>query len=157
MLCCVFPWPHAPLQVETIGDAYMVVGGVPIPKDTHAERVANFALGMRIAAREVKNPITGQPIQVLICLSLWSCGRFLQLCLSACFFQLLSVCVSDQSGFTHWACAGWCCRWKNASLLSVWRHGQYSVPNGESWSPWPYTHESFHLQVTYVTDINTDK
>lgn len=67
-----------PLQVETIGDAYMVVGGVPIPKDTHAERVANFALGMRLAAREVNNPITGQPIQVpeLICVSLWLWGRF---------------------------------------------------------------------------------
>lgn len=51
-------------KVETIGDAYMVVGGVPIPAETHAERVANFALGMRIAAREVTNPITGKPIQV---------------------------------------------------------------------------------------------
>ncbi|TSY13809.1 Guanylate cyclase soluble subunit beta-2 [Bagarius yarrelli] len=54
---------HDVYKVETIGDAYMVVGGVPIPKDTHAEQVANFALGMRIAAREVENPITGQPIQ----------------------------------------------------------------------------------------------
>lgn len=50
--------------METIGDAYMVVGGVPVPTNTHAERVANFALGMRIAAREVTNPITGQSIQV---------------------------------------------------------------------------------------------
>ncbi|MCJ8747489.1 hypothetical protein PDJAM_G00154070 [Pangasius djambal] len=57
---------HDVYKVETIGDAYMVVGGVPIPKDTHAERVANFALGMRIAAREVKNPITGQPIQIRV-------------------------------------------------------------------------------------------
>jgi len=56
-------------QVETIGDAYMVVGGVPIPTETHAERVANFALGMRIAAREVTSPITGQPIQVCVCLN----------------------------------------------------------------------------------------
>lgn len=51
-------------QVETIGDAYMVVGGVPIPVASHAERVANFALSMQIAAREVMNPITGDPIQV---------------------------------------------------------------------------------------------
>ncbi|KAL6461794.1 hypothetical protein MHYP_G00299390 [Metynnis hypsauchen] len=57
---------HDVYKVETIGDAYMVVGGVPIPKDTHAERVANFALGMRIAAREVTNPITGQPIQIRV-------------------------------------------------------------------------------------------
>lgn len=56
---------HLALQVETIGDAYMVVGGVPVPVASHAERVANFALGMRIAAREVMNPITTRPIQVI--------------------------------------------------------------------------------------------
>ncbi len=55
-------------QVETIGDAYMVVGGVPIPVSSHAERVANFALGMVLAAREVINPVTGGPIQVQKCL-----------------------------------------------------------------------------------------
>uniref|UniRef100_A0A8C1J8E3 guanylate cyclase n=1 Tax=Cyprinus carpio TaxID=7962 RepID=A0A8C1J8E3_CYPCA len=57
---------HNVYKVETIGDAYMVVGGVPVPTDTHAERVANFALGMRIAAREVTSPITGQPIQIRV-------------------------------------------------------------------------------------------
>nr|XP_015219629.1 PREDICTED: guanylate cyclase soluble subunit beta-2-like [Lepisosteus oculatus] len=57
---------HDVYKVETIGDAYMVVGGVPIPADSHAERVANFALGMRIAAREVTNPITGDPIQIRV-------------------------------------------------------------------------------------------
>lgn len=51
-------------QVETIGDAYMVVGGVPVPVGSHAQRVANFALGMRISAKEVMNPVTGEPIQV---------------------------------------------------------------------------------------------
>uniref|UniRef100_A0A665UJ65 guanylate cyclase n=1 Tax=Echeneis naucrates TaxID=173247 RepID=A0A665UJ65_ECHNA len=40
---------HDVYKVETIGDAYMVVGGVPVPTQTHAHRVANFALGMRIA------------------------------------------------------------------------------------------------------------
>lgn len=53
-----------PRQVETIGDAYMVVGGVPVPVESHAQRVANFALGMRISAKEVMNPVTGEPIQV---------------------------------------------------------------------------------------------
>lgn len=42
----------------------MVVGGVPVPVGSHAQRVANFALGMRIAAAEVMNPVTGEPIQV---------------------------------------------------------------------------------------------
>ncbi|XP_033895800.2 guanylate cyclase soluble subunit beta-2-like [Acipenser ruthenus] len=57
---------HDVYKVETIGDAYMVVGGVPIPVLSHAERVANFALGMIIAAREVTNPVTGNPIQIRV-------------------------------------------------------------------------------------------
>ncbi|XP_033958096.2 LOW QUALITY PROTEIN: guanylate cyclase soluble subunit beta-2-like [Pseudochaenichthys georgianus] len=57
---------HNIYKVETIGDAYMVVGGVPVPMVTHAHRVANFALGMRIAAREVTNPVTGTPIQIRV-------------------------------------------------------------------------------------------
>ncbi|XP_078088226.1 guanylate cyclase soluble subunit beta-2-like [Mustelus asterias] len=57
---------HGVYKVETIGDAYMVVGGVPIPATSHAERVANFALGMRMAARSVKNPITGDAIQIRV-------------------------------------------------------------------------------------------
>uniref|UniRef100_A0A4W6EZ46 guanylate cyclase n=1 Tax=Lates calcarifer TaxID=8187 RepID=A0A4W6EZ46_LATCA len=57
---------HDVYKVETIGDAYMVVGGVPVPTETHAHRVANFALGMRIAAKEVTNPVTGKPIQIRV-------------------------------------------------------------------------------------------
>ncbi|XP_026797175.3 guanylate cyclase soluble subunit beta-2 [Pangasianodon hypophthalmus] len=57
---------HNVYKVETIGDAYMVVGGVPIPVSSHAERVANFALGMIIAAKEVTNPVTGGPIQIRV-------------------------------------------------------------------------------------------
>ncbi|XP_067848718.1 guanylate cyclase soluble subunit beta-2-like isoform X2 [Heptranchias perlo] len=57
---------HDVYKVETIGDAYMVVGGVPIAVASHAERVANFALGMRMAARRVKNPVTGDPIQIRV-------------------------------------------------------------------------------------------
>uniref|UniRef100_A0A8C6DW82 guanylate cyclase n=1 Tax=Moschus moschiferus TaxID=68415 RepID=A0A8C6DW82_MOSMO len=54
---------HEVYKVKTIGDAYMVVGGVPVPVGSHAQRVANFALGMRISAKEVMNPVTGEPIQ----------------------------------------------------------------------------------------------
>ncbi|KAM9675156.1 guanylate cyclase soluble subunit beta-2-like [Dama dama] len=57
---------HDVYKVETIGDAYMVVGGVPVPVRSHAQRVANFALGMRISAKEVMNPVTGEPIQIRV-------------------------------------------------------------------------------------------
>lgn len=33
-------------KIKTIGDAYMVVSGVPIPQEDHAERIARFALDM---------------------------------------------------------------------------------------------------------------
>ena len=52
------------LQVETIGDAYMVVGGVPEVNDTHASSVANMAIDMMFKVREVMSPATGEPLKV---------------------------------------------------------------------------------------------
>lgn len=36
-------------KIKTIGDAYMVVGGVPTPKPNHAEAIAEMALGIQQA------------------------------------------------------------------------------------------------------------
>lgn len=59
------------LQVETIGDAYMVVGGVPERSADHAQRVARFAMDIVGQAALVPSPSTGMPLQVgqlLVCL-----------------------------------------------------------------------------------------
>lgn len=46
-------------QVETIGDAYMVVSGAPEKKANHAERVCDMALDMVEAITDLKDPSTG--------------------------------------------------------------------------------------------------
>ena len=49
---------HNLMKVETIGDAYMLVGGIKVAKD-HAARVARFALEAVHAAHMVKLPARG--------------------------------------------------------------------------------------------------
>jgi len=44
---------HGLFKVETIGDAYMAVGGLPEPQPDHTLRVARFALDARASAAEV--------------------------------------------------------------------------------------------------------
>lgn len=46
-------------QVETIGDAYMVVSGAPQAEDNHAEKVCDMALDMVEAITDLKDPSTG--------------------------------------------------------------------------------------------------
>lgn len=46
-------------QVETIGDAYMVVSGAPEKEGNHAERVCDMALDMVDAITDLKDPSTG--------------------------------------------------------------------------------------------------
>jgi hypothetical protein len=47
------------IQVETIGDAYMVVSGAPDKEDNHAEKVCDMALDMVEAITDLKDPSTG--------------------------------------------------------------------------------------------------
>lgn len=51
------------LQVETIGDAYCVAGGLHKESETHAVHIALMALKMLELSDEVMTP-TGDPIQV---------------------------------------------------------------------------------------------
>ena len=56
------------MQVETIGDAYLLVGGVPEYSRDHADRVIAMAFDMIEVCKTVISPADGQPIQVMVAL-----------------------------------------------------------------------------------------
>jgi adenylate cyclase len=56
---------HGVEKIKTIGDCYMLAGGVPDLQDDHAVRVANAALDMRVALARI-NGEKGQNFQIRI-------------------------------------------------------------------------------------------
>ncbi|MCV7019043.1 adenylate/guanylate cyclase domain-containing protein [Mycolicibacterium aichiense] len=47
---------HGLEKIKTTGDSYMVVSGVPEPRDDHVEALANLALDMAKAVRDLRDP-----------------------------------------------------------------------------------------------------
>jgi class 3 adenylate cyclase len=56
---------HGLEKIKTIGDAYMVVGGVPTPRSDHAVAVARMALEMRDLIENYRLP-SGEPLTLRI-------------------------------------------------------------------------------------------
>lgn len=52
-------------KIKTIGDAYMVVGGLPLPRPDHAALIAEMALDMQQAISYIRSD-TGEPFQLRI-------------------------------------------------------------------------------------------
>lgn len=50
------------IQVETVGDKYMTVSGLPEPCIHHAKSICHLALDMMEIAGQVK--VDGEPVQV---------------------------------------------------------------------------------------------
>ncbi len=56
---------HGLEKIKTVGDAYMVVGGLPNPRADHVEAVLDMAIDMRIAISKVSQEI-GEDCQIRI-------------------------------------------------------------------------------------------
>ena len=56
---------HGLEKIKTIGDAYMVAGGLPEPRPDHAQAMADLALAMQIEVARRGDP-NGRPLQVRI-------------------------------------------------------------------------------------------
>jgi class 3 adenylate cyclase/CheY-like chemotaxis protein len=56
---------HGLEKIKTSGDAYMVVGGVPVPKADRAEAIADMALDMQAAIADFKTD-TGELFQIRV-------------------------------------------------------------------------------------------
>ncbi|MBW4515200.1 MAG: HAMP domain-containing protein [Timaviella obliquedivisa GSE-PSE-MK23-08B] len=52
-------------KIKTIGDGYMIAGGLPIPKANHAEAVAEMAIAMQRAVAQFRQP-SGEPFQLRV-------------------------------------------------------------------------------------------
>ena len=52
-------------KIKTIGDAYMVVGGLPTPRADHLDAVLNLAIAMCEAISHMRTP-SGEPLQLRI-------------------------------------------------------------------------------------------
>ncbi len=56
---------HGVEKIKTIGDAYMVAGGLPVPNDNHAEAIAQMALDMQQAIGQFQTQ-QGESFQIRI-------------------------------------------------------------------------------------------
>ncbi|XP_069142346.1 guanylate cyclase soluble subunit beta-2-like [Argopecten irradians] len=57
---------HDVYKVETIGDAYMIVSGVPEENENHAREVAHFSMDMIREASNVHSPVNNNPLQIRV-------------------------------------------------------------------------------------------
>uniref|UniRef100_A0A6A7FMP9 guanylate cyclase n=3 Tax=Hirondellea gigas TaxID=1518452 RepID=A0A6A7FMP9_9CRUS len=57
---------HSVYKVETIGDAYMVVGGAPERQSEHGKLICDMALDMVEAITDLKDPSTGDHLRIRV-------------------------------------------------------------------------------------------
>ena len=57
---------HDVYKVETIGDAYMVVSGLPERSNNHATEIIEMGFDMLIAISTLLNPATSKPLMIRV-------------------------------------------------------------------------------------------
>ena len=55
-----------PTQVETIGDAYMVISGAPVYTLHHAEYITDFAISAIEATSKINDPSTNESLKIRV-------------------------------------------------------------------------------------------
>ena len=53
-------------EVETVGDGYLIVAGCPTKITNHAQRICDMALDLMDAVAMIKNPATGNAVEMRI-------------------------------------------------------------------------------------------
>ncbi len=112
---------HFYMQVETIGDAYMIASGLPVVCDDHAMKMAETALAMCYSASLCRSPVDGKPVQ--------ACSQFTPF---AKFLKYQTLCT-DSRWDPQWSSDDRCSGQETASLLPLWRHCEHSEQNGKPW------------------------
>jgi len=60
-------------KIKTIGDCYMAATGLPVANPEHAHAMSRFAMGVMEKSKELKNPLTQEPLQLRIGLHSGDC------------------------------------------------------------------------------------
>ena len=147
----------------------MVVGGAPEETDDHAERVANFAIDMVLAAGQVKDPADkSKTIKVSIRQSLNTVTpcilpvvtifvRYIRYFDTLVFeFFLSSATIyntcwhflfSGSYGNTLWTCMRGCCGGEDATILLIWGNCHHRQPAAGEGTSRQCPRQPHYLQV----------
>ena len=103
---------YGTFKVETVGDAYIVISGVPEPADDHADRIVEMGLAMVHVTRTIYSPSDGKHIEVKE-------EEFFEKMIN---YLLFSLSLPDANRHPLWPLYGRRRRPVDASLRRLWQH-----------------------------------
>jgi Adenylate and Guanylate cyclase catalytic domain len=122
-------------KVETIGDCYVAVAGLPEPRKDHAVAMAKFATDVLKKVHDLTRklevtlgPDTGD-LTVRIGLHSGKQSSTVRVDGLLCLDRSLLFFIPNRTR----TCYGWCAERRTIALPAVWRHDEYCRKNGASW------------------------